>query len=252
MTAFILVILLMGTYAVSAATIKSRFGEHCFQDGFCDSCLLETAPESGGGFYAFKRQEGKDKEQAVKAIYLTFDDGPSAVITPKVLDILKKHGVKATFFVVGNECERNPALLKRIAAEGHTVGAHCYAHDYKFIYSSVINFRSDLNRCLSVIKSIVPGYRVEYMRFPGGSFNLSKKYISAVSGMNLKFVDWNCINGDTDKSADTLDALNIAQETSALKNTAVMLMHDNKSVTANSLDSIIRHFKAKGYEFNQF
>ncbi len=59
---------------------------------------------------------------------LTFDDGPSAEWTPKILDILKQKGVKATFFIVGENGETNPGLVQRILAEGHEIGNHTFTH----------------------------------------------------------------------------------------------------------------------------
>ena len=63
-----------------------------------------------------------------KTLYLTFDDGPDPEVTPQVLDMLKKHGAKATFFVCGKQAENNRWLLQRICDEGHAVGNHTYSH----------------------------------------------------------------------------------------------------------------------------
>ena len=76
-------------------------------------------------------------------IWLTFDDGPSAKLTPKVLDILKKENVKATFFVI-NYSESNEPIIKRIVAEGHTIGIHGYSHEYSKIYKSKETFMSNI------------------------------------------------------------------------------------------------------------
>ena len=80
-----------------------------------------------------------DKKSNNGVIWLTFDDGPSATITPKVLDILKKENVKATFFVI-NYSSSNEHLIKRIVAEGHTIGIHGYSHEYSKIYKSKETF----------------------------------------------------------------------------------------------------------------
>lgn len=69
-----------------------------------------------------------------KTMYLTFDDGPSEENTERVLDILKKRNIKATFFLVGENVERHPEIVRRIVREGHTIGIHCYNHDYKALY----------------------------------------------------------------------------------------------------------------------
>ncbi|WP_410506314.1 polysaccharide deacetylase family protein [Haloimpatiens sp. FM7315] len=75
-----------------------------------------------------------------KVAFLTFDDGPTRCITPKMLDILKNHNVKATFFVIGSLAERNPEIIKRTLKEGHSIGNHTYSHNYKKVYSSPKSF----------------------------------------------------------------------------------------------------------------
>ncbi|WP_315671518.1 polysaccharide deacetylase family protein [Clostridium sp. 19966] len=67
-----------------------------------------------------------------KVAYLTFDDGPSGNVTPKMLDTLKKYGIKATFFLIGKNTVGNEAVVKRIKAEGHVIGNHSYSHDAEF------------------------------------------------------------------------------------------------------------------------
>ena len=72
---------------------------------------------------------------AEKSVYLTFDDGPSDRVTPKILDVLKEENVTATFFIVGQNAKLRKYLLEREFAEGHTVAVHSYTHDYKKIYA---------------------------------------------------------------------------------------------------------------------
>ena len=81
-----------------------------------------------------------------KTMYLTFDDGPYMENTERVLEVLKKRNIKATFFLVGENVERNPEMAKRIAQEGHTIGIHCYSHDYKAIYESVDSYVEDFEK----------------------------------------------------------------------------------------------------------
>ena len=63
-----------------------------------------------------------------RACYLTFDDGPEPDVTPRLLDLLAEHGMKASFFLIGEKVERHPALVERIVAEGHMIGNHTYTH----------------------------------------------------------------------------------------------------------------------------
>ena len=81
-----------------------------------------------------------------RTVYLTFDDGPSTRVTGSILDTLKKEGVKATFFVVGERVAGREETLKRIAAEGHTLGVHSNSHRYETIYASETAFLKDVER----------------------------------------------------------------------------------------------------------
>ena len=89
-----------------------------------------------------------------KEIYLTFDDGPSTVVTGNILDTLKKENVKATFFIVGERVHGRKSVLQRIANEGHTVGVHSASHCYEEIYSSNEALSKDVAACAEMIERI--------------------------------------------------------------------------------------------------
>lgn len=193
-------------------------------------------------------------ENNIKTVYLTFDDGPSDRVTPKILDVLKEENVKATFFVIGNQAQTRKYLLKREADEGHKIGVHSYSHKYKEIYSSCENLIDDIDKCNAVIKSATGKYSDIY-RFPGGSFNLSGKYISAVAKHGLRYIDWNASTRDAEILKATPEQLfNAAVTTAANADNIVLLAHDSttKTATADALKDIIRHFKSNGYEFSKF
>jgi len=112
-------------------------------------------------------------------IYLTFDDGPSASITPKVLDILKEENVKATFFVTCKSDSLN-YLIKRAHDEGHTIALHTCTHNYSQIYSSDDAYFNDLYSISNKVKNIT-GVESKIIRFPGGSSNtVSRQYNSGI------------------------------------------------------------------------
>lgn len=189
-----------------------------------------------------------------KCVYLTFDDGPSDRVTPKILDVLKEENVTATFFVIGMNAETRKYLLKREVEEGHTVAVHSYSHEYKKIYSSPENLIKDINKCNEVIKSVTGSYSDVY-RFPGGSFNLSKRLISAVKEQGLKYVDWNASTRDAEYYAAPPEIIyKSAIETSKGLNQVVLLAHDStsKTTTAAALKKIIEYFKKQDYLFKTF
>ena len=102
-----------------------------------------------------------------KSVYLTFDDGPSNSVTPRVLDTLKEENVKATFFVVSERARGREEILRRIADEGHTIGVHSATHKYSEIYASDEALKKDMATCAAFIKKTT-GVTPKVYRFPGG------------------------------------------------------------------------------------
>lgn len=193
-------------------------------------------------------------ENNIKTVYLTFDDGPSDRVTPKILDVLKEENVKATFFIVGKHAEQRKYLVKRIYDEGHTLGIHSYSHIYGEIYKSEKNLIEDINKCNELIKEVTGEYSKIY-RFPGGSFGLKENLIQAVTDCGLRYIDWNASTRDAeilDASPDTL--YKYALSTASNSNNVVLLAHDSttKTATAEALKSIIKEFKKRGYSFSKF
>lgn len=199
-------------------------------------------------------QEKNSSNDNKKVAYLTFDDGPSVVVTPQVLDILDNCNVKATFFVIGSLAEQNSDLIKREYNSGHAVGNHTYSHNYKYIYSSVNNLLSDIDKCENVLKGILGNdFHSAAFRFPGGSFGQKKQpFKDVLKNKGIGYVDWNALNGDAEGHNIPKDRLvqRLVQTTQG-KNKVVILMHDAgaKKTTAQALPEIINYFKKQGYEF---
>ncbi len=194
-------------------------------------------------------------------IYLTFDDGPSSATTPKILDVLKKYNVKATFFVIGKGPDE---LIKREFDEGHAIGLHSNSHDYATIYKSSNAFWSDMNKVASRVEKIT-GKKTDLLRFPGGSSNtVSKHYkIGIMEQLSVEveengygYFDWNIVSGDAgDLTAETFEG-KVKQEydfvvdnLSKLRGN-VVLMHDIKETTAEVLEDIIKYAQEEGYTFD--
>jgi peptidoglycan-N-acetylglucosamine deacetylase len=201
-----------------------------------------------------------NKQNTVKTAYLTFDDGPSANNTPKILDILKKYKIKATFFVNGYGKKE---LYKRIADDGHVIGNHTYSHDYKYIYSSVGNFKKDVEK-LSRYLETVAGKRPEILRFPGGSNNtVSHKYggtkimkslCSIVrKDMGYQYFDWNVSSEDASTYRAKKDFIvNSVLKNAKYTNRAIILMHDAapKTTTVEALPEIIDGLVKINFKFD--
>lgn len=222
---------------------------------FCASmlafCLMFVIIQ--GGFIR-KHNISLAEESTVKTVYLTFDDGPSDKVTPKILDILAEEEVKATFFIIGKQAETRKYLIEREFNEGHTVAVHSYSHRYSDIYSSTEALLTDIDKCNKVIKEVTGSYSYLY-RFPGGSFGLDSKLIKATVNHGMRYIDWNASVRDAEIcNAKPEQLYKAAVTTSADTDNVVLLMHDSttKTATAQALKSIIKHFKDKGYIFKAF
>ena len=195
-------------------------------------------------------------ETSNKIIYLTFDDGPSAY-TSKLLDILAKYNVKATFFVTGNGDDN---MILREYQEGHQVGLHTNTHDYSYLYSSVDNYYADLNAVRDRVKRIT-GYDSKLIRFPGGSSNtVSMSYDGGIGIMSylsrdvqikgFEYYDWNVSSGDAGGTY-TSDGVyyNVINQLGTGSN--VVLQHDVKGFSVDAVERIIQYGLNNGYVFRR-
>lgn len=188
-----------------------------------------------------------------KCIYLTFDDGPSTVVTNRVLDILAEENVKATFFIVGAQIDGREETLRRAVAEGHTLGVHSETHRYPLIYASDRALLDDIRSCAEHIRAVT-GVTPRVYRFPGGGVHRTAQR-KLVEREGYRIVDWNAGCGDEEiAGADAARLLEEAKRTSAGKNRVVFLSHDSPhhKETAAALPQIIAYFREQGYEFRAF
>ena len=193
-------------------------------------------------------------DTTTKKVYLTFDDGPGSQ-TGKILDILKKNHVKATFFVTGKEDASSKKIYQRIVKEGHTLAMHSYSHIQDVIYDSKEAFEKDLkqiNRCLYE----ATGVHTKFYRFTGGSSTQNtslpiQNFIDVLKKNHYLYLDWNVISPDINNANATKEQVvtGVMQGVDAY-DTAVVLMYDvaDKPMTVKALPSIIKQIKAKNYE----
>lgn len=196
-----------------------------------------------------------------KVAYLTFDDGPNLLVTPKILDILESRNIKATFFVIGKNVEQHPEIVKRAYEEGHFIANHGYDHNNKNLYKSRESFINEIKKTdLAISNAIeVEGYCSHVFRFPNGFMspnNKSKKKeaLNILFQMDYTYVDWNCLNNDSVKKYTNAQLLNNLKKSAKNKNTLVILMHDTKDVNDTSLvlEDSIDYLESQGYEFKNF
>lgn len=204
----------------------------------------------------FTIKEILNDESEYKA-FLTFDDGPSSN-TEKILDILNKYNVKATFFLVGTMAESQRDLVIKIHKAGHSIGNHSYSHNVRYKSFSPEYFVNDIKRNDALLKDILgEGFKSNLVRFPGGSFNL-KSYKAALKSAGFEDINWNLSNGDSNAITIPKATLlnNIYKGTEELNrikkgHNLVILMHDlgPKTTTVEALPEVIEYLQKKGYTF---
>ncbi len=198
-------------------------------------------------------EEGNNKK-----VYLTFDDGPSTENTEKILKVLKKYDVKATFFVIYRNSEEEEDLYRRIIEEGHTIGIHSASHNYEKIYKSVDAYLKDFNKLSKHIEELT-GVKPEIFRFPGGSINsyngaVYEQIISEMTRRGYTYYDWDVSSGDASYGTASANWItnNVVNGVRKGKSN-IVLMHDTnaKDTTVEALPKIIEKLKKKGYTFEK-
>lgn len=182
-----------------------------------------------------------------KVLYLTFDAGYENGCTEKILDTLKKHDAKAAFFLVGSYLERNADLVRRMAAEGHTVGNHTMHHYDMSKISDPETFRKELEGVEDLYKTVTGGEMSKFYRPPQGIY--SEENLKQAQKLGYKTVFW---------SLTYVDWLNDKQPTreaafaKLLPRThcgAVVLLHSTSKTNAEILDELLTEWEKEGYRF---
>lgn len=179
------------------------------------------------------------------AVALTFDDGPSAD-TDLILNVLREHHLRATFFMVGRRVELHPQVARRIVAEGHEVGNHSYSHPI-YLYRSPRETRRQLRKTQEVIVEAT-GVQPKFSRPPCGV--RTPAYFSAARKMNLRTVQWSVAGFDWKRIGASRIARNVLKDVRA---GSIILLHDGDSElkrdriqTVVALPLIIKGLRARG------
>ena len=182
-----------------------------------------------------------------KKIYLTFDAGYENGNTPQILNALKNHQVKATFFVVGHYLETAPELIKQMVEEGHTVGNHTYHHYDMSKISNKNNFEKEMKSVEEKYQEITGLEMTKYYRPPQGKYSLENLKMAKDMGYHtffwsLAYVDWK-----TDAQPSEEDAFEKLM--GRVHPGAIVLLHNTSSTNAEILDELLMKWKAEGYTF---
>ena len=175
----------------------------------------------------------------IRRVALTFDDGPHPVYTEKLLDGLKKRGVKATFFVTGEHAELHPEIIKRMYDEGHLIGNHTYSH-IQLTEANREQFKDELIQTNEILHDIT-GDEIQYVRPPYGSWD--KKFETDLNMFpvlwNVDPLDWCTAN--TSRVANTV--------LGEVSDNDIILLHDYYDTSVEAALIVVDELTKKGYEF---
>ena len=183
------------------------------------------------------------KNTKERELFLTFDDGPHPQVTRQLLYLLKQHKVKATFFIVGREAEKNPELLNEIVAEGHSLGNHSYSHN-GFASLPLHEQLKEVKNTNQIIHQITD-VDCKLFRAPRGFLNV--KLLRKLKQMGCSTFNW---------SHDSLDCYdNSSNEVVAVcqkfkvKGGDILLFHDDNSKVIAVLEHLLPYWQRMGFTF---
>lgn len=182
-----------------------------------------------------------------KVLYLTFDAGYENGCTEKILDVLKKHNVKAAFFLVGNYIEKNADLVRRMVAEGHVVGNHTMHHPDMGKISDLESFTKELSQLEQLFLDTTGKEMPKFYRPPQGTYSRDNLKMAQQLGYktvfwSLAYVDWNNDNQPTAQYA-------FSKLLPRTHNGAVVLLHSTSKTNAEILDELLTKWESAGYRF---
>ena len=193
-------------------------------------------------YHAYYAQDTNEK-----IIYLTFDCGYENGNTPAILDALKKHQVSATFFTVGTFLEAEPDLVKRMVAEGHTLGNHTWHHPDMSAISTIDAFSEELSSTADAYRQITGEEMPHYYRPPQGKYSTENLQMAKDLGYStffwsLAYVDWYQDNQPSKEEA-------FAKLLGRIHPGAIVLLHNTSSTNAAILDELLTRWEDMGYHF---
>ena len=193
-------------------------------------------------YHAYYAQDTNEK-----IIYLTFDCGYENGNTPAILDALKKHQVSATFFTVGTFLEAEPDLVKRMVAEGHTLGNHTWHHPDMSAISTIDAFSEELSSTADAYRQITGEEMPHYYRPPQGKYSTENLQMAKNLGYStffwsLAYVDWYQDNQPSKEEA-------FAKLLGRIHPGAIVLLHNTSSTNAAILDELLTRWEEMGYHF---
>jgi len=228
--------------ALITITLAGPAATACGPDSLGTSRILTVAPKAGAHFGT--KSYGGTLPLQPREVVLTFDDGPLPGPTDRVLEALAKECVKATFFLIGRNAAANPAHVKRIAREGHTLANHSMTHPWTMRTISHDAAWKNILEGESAITTAAGSAIAPFFRFPGFADTpalldaLDRRGI-ATFGTDLWASDWNVMSPETQ--------LKLVMDRLRKANGGIVLFHDTKTQTATMLPAFLAGLKREGF-----
>ncbi|MBT2657144.1 polysaccharide deacetylase family protein [Bacillus sp. ISL-18] len=180
-----------------------------------------------------------------KAVAITFDDGPNPIYTPEVLDIFAKAGGKATFFMIGEQMEKNPEIVKEVAEQGHEIGNHTFSHP-KLSELSPADCLSEIERNEKIIQELTGQlpvvFRPPYLDYNNDTISILKdKGYPMIGALNMEAQDWEQPGVEHILSASK----------KCVSNGSILIFHDgfgDRSQTIEAVKKLVFELKSEGYQ----
>jgi peptidoglycan-N-acetylglucosamine deacetylase len=182
-----------------------------------------------------------------KYVSLTFDDGPDPVNTPRLLAVLKKHHIKATFCLWGDHVKQYPEIVRQIADAGHLLCNHTMHHDDMGAWSADA-IKADLEEASAAIREAVPEAKIDFFRAPYGSWGETPQVAAA---LGMQPLGWATVVGDWDPPGTDVLVQRLKER---IRPGGVVLLHDgggDRTQTIEAVDRIIPELKSDGWRFDK-
>ena len=188
-----------------------------------------------------------ESKKEINEVFLTFDDGPDRVNTIKILKILKKEDVKATFFFLGSNIKRYKNIVKQAFIEGHTVAGHGYDHiDFRKLTLNDV-YKNQILKTGMLIKEFI-GMEYKFFRPPYGA--VTEKQITFFQNKGFKIINWSVDSFDWQSSINKTKMIKEVMDN--IHKGAIVLLHSGSSnkMTPDTLELLIKKIKKEGYKFS--
>lgn len=214
----------------------------CSKDAFGPGRAIKIDSTSGPQFGLVQYQDTLSLKEG--EVVFTFDDGPHPRRTPKILDILDKHCIKAVFFMIGKMAQEHPEMVREVARRGHVIAAHTWSHPLRLTRHSKERAEAEIEHGFMEINQALGRPIAPFFRFPG--LIHSKKLLDYLAERNISVWSTDVVAGDTERRSRHHLAATVKRRL-ADRGRGILLFHDVKQVTIDNLEKIIKDLKDKGY-----